>query len=158
MEVPWASALREFNPLCPNVFLYWDMVRSPSSAASPASTSGARRRTRARSTSSGSGGRARELVWEYWTADGRPLPDLSPKNPKFEHGHRRLAAPAGRRHDPSRPAHRPQHPMMEILFWLSAGVLLYVYAGYPLLLWLIVRLRGARVVRTARRTCRRSRS
>jgi cellulose synthase/poly-beta-1,6-N-acetylglucosamine synthase-like glycosyltransferase len=37
--------------------------------------------------------------------------------------------------------------MMETLFWLSAGVLFYVYAGYPLLLWLIVRLRGARTVR-----------
>jgi cellulose synthase/poly-beta-1,6-N-acetylglucosamine synthase-like glycosyltransferase len=38
--------------------------------------------------------------------------------------------------------------MTETLFWLSAGILLYVYAGYPLLLWLIVRLRGARAVRT----------
>jgi hypothetical protein len=23
------------------------------------------------------------LVWEYWMADGRPLPDMSPKNPRF---------------------------------------------------------------------------
>jgi cellulose synthase/poly-beta-1,6-N-acetylglucosamine synthase-like glycosyltransferase len=38
--------------------------------------------------------------------------------------------------------------MMETLFWGSAGVLLYVYAGYPALLWLMVRLRGARLVRT----------
>jgi cellulose synthase/poly-beta-1,6-N-acetylglucosamine synthase-like glycosyltransferase len=37
--------------------------------------------------------------------------------------------------------------MTETLFWLTAGVLVYVYAGYPLLLWLIVRLRGARGVR-----------
>lgn len=37
---------------------------------------------------------------------------------------------------------------MVILFWLSAGLLLYAYAGYPLLLRAIVRLRGARPVRT----------
>jgi cellulose synthase/poly-beta-1,6-N-acetylglucosamine synthase-like glycosyltransferase len=35
---------------------------------------------------------------------------------------------------------------MVVLFWLSAGALVYAYAGYPLLLWLIVRLRGARAV------------
>jgi cellulose synthase/poly-beta-1,6-N-acetylglucosamine synthase-like glycosyltransferase len=37
--------------------------------------------------------------------------------------------------------------MMILLFGVSAGLLLYAYAGYPLLLWLIVRLRGERPVR-----------
>jgi hypothetical protein len=23
-------------------------------------------------------------VWEYWTAEGRPLPELNPANPKFD--------------------------------------------------------------------------
>jgi hypothetical protein len=27
MEVPWASSLREFNPLCANVRLYWEMLQ-----------------------------------------------------------------------------------------------------------------------------------
>jgi cellulose synthase/poly-beta-1,6-N-acetylglucosamine synthase-like glycosyltransferase len=36
---------------------------------------------------------------------------------------------------------------MTIAFWVAAGILLYAYAGYPLLLWLIVRVRGARPVR-----------
>lgn len=36
---------------------------------------------------------------------------------------------------------------MFLLFWLSCGLLLYAYLGYPVLLWLIVRLRGARSVR-----------
>jgi cellulose synthase/poly-beta-1,6-N-acetylglucosamine synthase-like glycosyltransferase len=31
---------------------------------------------------------------------------------------------------------------MEILFWTAAAVVAYVYIGYPLLLWLIRRLRG----------------
>src|SRR5687767_4755004 len=36
---------------------------------------------------------------------------------------------------------------MTIAFWVAAGILLYAYAGYPLLLWLIVRVRGAHPVR-----------
>jgi hypothetical protein len=31
----------------------------------------------------GWGAEPRELVWEYWTAHGGPLPALNPKNPKF---------------------------------------------------------------------------
>ena len=30
------------------------------------------------------GAEPRELVWEYWMADGAPVPQLNPKNPKFE--------------------------------------------------------------------------
>jgi cellulose synthase/poly-beta-1,6-N-acetylglucosamine synthase-like glycosyltransferase len=36
---------------------------------------------------------------------------------------------------------------MIVVFCLSAGVVIYAVAGYPLLLWLIVRLRGERHVR-----------
>lgn len=36
---------------------------------------------------------------------------------------------------------------MVLLFCISAGALLYAFAGYPLLLWLIVRVRGERRVR-----------
>ncbi len=35
---------------------------------------------------------------------------------------------------------------MAILFWLCAGLILWVYAGYPLLLWLLNRLRAPRAV------------
>ncbi len=38
--------------------------------------------------------------------------------------------------------------MIEILFWLAAGTIVYVYAGYPLLLALVTLLRGRRFVRT----------
>ena len=27
IEVPWASSLRAFNPLCANIFLYWEMLK-----------------------------------------------------------------------------------------------------------------------------------
>lgn len=85
MEVPWASALREFNPQCANVFLYWDMLRF-------AVAQGFGRCDLGRSTQGEGtfqfkrqwGAEPRELVWEYWTAAGRGVPDLSPKNPRFE--------------------------------------------------------------------------
>jgi FemAB-related protein (PEP-CTERM system-associated) len=84
MEVPWASALRECSPLCANVFLYWQMVRF-------AIGRGVRTFDLGRSTPGEGtwqfkkqwGAESRELVWEYWTADGVPVPALSPANPKF---------------------------------------------------------------------------
>jgi cellulose synthase/poly-beta-1,6-N-acetylglucosamine synthase-like glycosyltransferase len=39
--------------------------------------------------------------------------------------------------------------MLEIAFWLAAGLAVYVYAGYPLLLWLVRALGGVRPVRQA---------
>jgi FemAB-related protein (PEP-CTERM system-associated) len=84
MEVPWASSLREFNPLCANVLLYWRMLQL-----------GVERRLRTfdfgRSTPGEGtfhfkrqwGAQPQELVWEYWATDGRALPDLSPANPRF---------------------------------------------------------------------------
>jgi FemAB-related protein (PEP-CTERM system-associated) len=85
MEVPWASAIREFNPQCANVFLYWQMVRF-------GVEHGFARFDLGRSTPGEGtfqfkrqwGAEARELVWEYWTAPGSTVPDLSPKNPRFE--------------------------------------------------------------------------
>jgi serine/alanine adding enzyme len=83
VEVPWASALRESNPVCANVFLYWQMLRS-------CIERGARMFDFGRSTPGEGtfhfkkqwGAEPRELVWEYWTAAGA-LPDVSPKNPKY---------------------------------------------------------------------------
>ncbi|MEP7309750.1 MAG: FemAB family XrtA/PEP-CTERM system-associated protein [Acidobacteriota bacterium] len=84
IEVPWASALRAYNPMCPNVLLYWEMLRF----------SIERRFARfdfGRSTPDGGtftfkkqwGAEAKPLYWEYWLDEGRSLPDRSPKNPKF---------------------------------------------------------------------------
>ena len=84
IEVPWASALRDYNPMCPNVLLYWDMLRF----------SIERRFARfdfGRSTPNEGtftfkkqwGAEAMPLYWEYWLDEGRSLPNRSPKNPKF---------------------------------------------------------------------------
>jgi len=85
IEVPWASALREYNLLCPNVLLYWQMLAF-------ATNGGFRTFDFGRSTPGEGtfhfkkqwGAVPTELVWEYWTAPGHSVPDLSPKNPKFE--------------------------------------------------------------------------
>ena len=33
--------------------------------------------------------------------------------------------------------------VLAIAFWISVGLLVYTHLGYPLLLWLLARLRGA---------------
>jgi FemAB-related protein (PEP-CTERM system-associated) len=84
IEVPWASALREFNSHCANVFLYWEMFRF-------AVARGFARFDLGRSTPGEGtfhfkqqwGAEPRQLVWEYWNPPGAAMPDLSPKNPKF---------------------------------------------------------------------------
>jgi FemAB-related protein (PEP-CTERM system-associated) len=83
-EVPSASSLREFRALCPNVLLYWEMVRFAVSAGLTTFDFG-------RSTPGDGtflfkqqwGGQPHPLVWEYWTSSGQPLPDRSRENPKF---------------------------------------------------------------------------
>jgi FemAB-related protein (PEP-CTERM system-associated) len=84
IEVPWASSLRDFNPLCANVFLYWHMVRFATERQFQIFDFG--RSTPGEGTyhfKKQWGAVARELVWEYWTDNGRPLPELNPRNPKF---------------------------------------------------------------------------
>jgi FemAB-related protein (PEP-CTERM system-associated) len=85
IEVPWASALREFNPLCVNIFLYWQMVQFAVGRGFTTFDFG--RSTPGEGTfvfKKQWGAEPRELVWEYWTAGGAPLPSLNPANPKFD--------------------------------------------------------------------------
>lgn len=100
IEVPWASALREYNPLSANVRLYWEMIRG-------AIAGGATEFDFGRSTPDEGtfhfkkqwGAAPHPLVWEYWLPEGAPLPDLSPKNAKFQAaiaGWRRLPVPVTR--------------------------------------------------------------
>ena len=84
LEVPWASALREYNPLCGNVLLYWYMLQY--GVASGAGIFDFGRSTPGEGTfhfKKQWGAEPRELVWEYWTANDEPFPDVSPKNPKY---------------------------------------------------------------------------
>jgi len=85
IEVPWASALREFNSQSANVFLYWQMLKFAVEQGFTTFDFG-------RSTPDEGtfhfkkqwGAEPHPLVWEYWVANARPLPNLSPKNPKYD--------------------------------------------------------------------------
>jgi FemAB-related protein (PEP-CTERM system-associated) len=84
IETPWASSLREYNPFCANVLLYWRMLQFAIERGFHTFDFG-------RSTPGDGpfhfkrqwGAQPRQLVWEYWTADGHSLPDLNPANAKY---------------------------------------------------------------------------
>jgi FemAB-related protein (PEP-CTERM system-associated) len=84
MQVPWASALRESNPLSANVFLYWQMLKL-------AIERGATTFDFGRSTvDSGTfrfkqqwGAQPQQLHWHYWMRSGGAPPMLNPSNPKY---------------------------------------------------------------------------
>lgn len=85
MEVPWASSLRRYNPLCPNVLLYWEMLKFAIGQGVVTFDFG--RSTPLEGTyqfKAQWGAEAQPLYWEYWLAEGACLPDRSPKNRKFE--------------------------------------------------------------------------
>ena len=85
MEVPWASSLRRYNPLCANVLLYWEMLKLAIELNMATFDFG--RSTPHEGTyhfKAQWGARPQPLFWEYWLADGARLPDRSPKNRKFE--------------------------------------------------------------------------
>jgi len=85
IEVPWASALRDSNSLCANVFLYWHMLKFSVERGFGVFDFG-------RSTPNEGtfhfkrqwGAEPLDLVWEYWNAVGAPPLELNPKNPKFD--------------------------------------------------------------------------
>lgn len=84
LEVPWASAIRTYNPLCPNVMLYWEMLKFGIGRRFTAFDFG--RSTPLEGTYQFKrqwGAEPRQLYWEYWLDQGASLPDRSPKNPKF---------------------------------------------------------------------------
>jgi len=83
--VPWASSLKRYRHLCPNMLLYWSMMES-------AVASGARRFDFGRS-SPGSGTHAfkvqwgateRPLHWEYALLSREVPPDQGPTNTRFD--------------------------------------------------------------------------
>jgi serine/alanine adding enzyme len=85
VEVPWASSIREFNVLSPNMLLYWQAIRL-------AIAEGATRFDFGRSTPGAGTYRFKEqwgaqpepLYWQYLLAEGRALPELNPDNPRFK--------------------------------------------------------------------------
>lgn len=83
LEIPWASSLRKYNKLSPNMLLYWEAIRT-------GCLDGYRYFDFGRSSlESGTfkfkeqwGAKPKPLYWYYLVLSGK-IPDVSPKNPKF---------------------------------------------------------------------------
>jgi serine/alanine adding enzyme len=86
VQLPWASSIREFNPLCPNVLLYWDALQYAQECGAAVFDMG-------RSTPNEGtfrfkaqwGAEPVPLHWEYSLLGGSDIPNVSPSNPKFQY-------------------------------------------------------------------------
>lgn len=84
LEIPWASALREYNPWGVNMLLYWRCLER-------ATECGYREFDFGRSSvDSGTyrfkqqwGATPSPCYWHYWLAPGQDMPGLTPDNPRF---------------------------------------------------------------------------
>jgi FemAB-related protein (PEP-CTERM system-associated) len=85
LEIPWASSLRRYNNLAANMLLYWSVLEF-------AIKQGYKKFDFGRSTPDEGTYKFKEqwgaqpvpLHWQYWLANGKPIPDLSPKNAKYQ--------------------------------------------------------------------------
>jgi len=85
IEIPWASSLRAYNQQSPNMLLYW-------SALTFACEKGYKVFDFGRSTRDGGtykfkeqwGAKPVQLYWQYWMRNGGPLPELNPRNPRYQ--------------------------------------------------------------------------
>jgi serine/alanine adding enzyme len=85
LEIPWASSLREYSRHSPNMLLYWNCLKV-------ACEKGFRVFDFGRSTPGEGTYKFKEqwgaqpvpLHWHYWLRNGGPLPELNPKNPKYQ--------------------------------------------------------------------------
>jgi serine/alanine adding enzyme len=84
LEIPWASSLRDYNRLAPNMLLYWSVL-------SFAIEHGYRFFDFGRSTPGEGtyqfkaqwGATPTPLYWHYWLRTPGPLPEINPKNKKY---------------------------------------------------------------------------
>ncbi len=85
MEIPWASALREFNKISVNMFLYWEVLKF-------SIEQGYQQFDFGRSTVNAGtyrfkkqwGAKPKQLYWHYWLAGGQDVPKMNPDNPKYK--------------------------------------------------------------------------
>ena len=84
LEIPWASSLRNYNSLSPNMLLYWSCLKF-------ACDSGYKVFDFGRSTPNEGtykfkeqwGAKPLPLYWYYWMQDDKYMPELNTSNPKF---------------------------------------------------------------------------
>jgi serine/alanine adding enzyme len=84
IEIPWASSLKAFNRLSPNMLLYWSVLEF-------ACNNGFKVFDFGRSTPNEGtykfkqqwGAQPVQLHWHYWLRNGGSLPEINPHNPKY---------------------------------------------------------------------------
>ncbi|MGR3309902.1 MAG: FemAB family XrtA/PEP-CTERM system-associated protein [Candidatus Brocadiales bacterium] len=84
LEIPWASSLKKYNKLSPNMLLYCRVLQY-------ACENGYKRFDFGRSTPGEGtykfkeqwGAKPLQLYWHYWMTNGDKLPEMNPHNPKF---------------------------------------------------------------------------
>ncbi|MCX5680465.1 MAG: FemAB family PEP-CTERM system-associated protein [Candidatus Omnitrophica bacterium] len=84
IEIPWASSIKNFNKLCPNEFMYWEVIKY-------AILKGLKNFDLGRCTKDSGTYRfkkqwaaaAKPLYWQYWVEEERYLPTDKPKESRF---------------------------------------------------------------------------
>jgi FemAB-related protein (PEP-CTERM system-associated) len=83
--VPWASSLRAYRHLCPNMLLYWTMMeRAVDGHVEHFDFGRSSRDSGTEAFKLQWGASARPLYWEYLLLAGRSAPDHGPDNPRFQ--------------------------------------------------------------------------
>jgi FemAB-related protein (PEP-CTERM system-associated) len=85
MEMPWASSISDYKALCPNNLLYWESIQFAIDQRCKGFDFG--RSTPNEGTYNFKkqwGAEPVQLYWQYLLEEGKALPELNPKNPKFE--------------------------------------------------------------------------
>jgi FemAB-related protein (PEP-CTERM system-associated) len=85
LQIPWASTIREYNRLSPNMMLYWNILKF-------GCEQGYKQFDFGRSTPDEGtykfkkqwGAQPVQCYWHYWLASGDELPELNPHNPKYQ--------------------------------------------------------------------------
>jgi FemAB-related protein (PEP-CTERM system-associated) len=85
VEIPWASTLRSANKLNANMFLYWHVLAHCVNqhmayfdfgrSSKEAGTFKFKKQW---------GAKPQQLFWHYWQNSGSTIPEINPKNPKFQ--------------------------------------------------------------------------
>jgi len=85
MEMPWASSIADFKSLCPNNLLYWEAIQQAIDLGCDSFDFG--RSTPNEGTFNFKkqwGAEPVQLYWQYLLPEGRALPELNNKNPKYD--------------------------------------------------------------------------
>ena len=85
LEIPWASSLRDHNRLSPNMLLYWSCLEFACEKGYATFDFG--RSTKEESTYKFKqqwGARPSPMVWSYWVREEGSIPDITPRNRKYQ--------------------------------------------------------------------------